>query len=244
MYELARQRIEDAAARRGRTARRGQRARPRGPGGRGRKPGDDRHAGDPRLRRVCSTAGEGPGRHGADAGGGRRRGPAIARGRPRCRAARRSRIQPPHGGRAGMSDPRATLDIDEQTRRQSVLVGWEGKWASWRPHLRRSAGRPRRLLIGGEAGMGKNRYRGVDGRRARRRGTVLTGACLELGADGPPLTRSPHLRDFVRERTREIAELLSGSGRAARELPRPLPELASRWARATADGGPRPPTAR
>jgi DNA-binding CsgD family transcriptional regulator/tetratricopeptide (TPR) repeat protein len=89
-------------------------------------------------------------------------------------------------------------------------------------------GEPAAVLIGGEAGMGKTRLIGEFTASARGAGVrVLTGACLELGADGLPFSPfTAMLRDLVREAgPDEVAALLSGSGRAARELARLLPEL-------------------
>lgn len=91
-------------------------------------------------------------------------------------------------------------------------------------------GEPAAMLIGGEAGMGKTRLIGEFTAVARRAGIrVLTGACLELGADGLPYSPfTAMLRGLVREAgAAEIARLLPGSGRAARELARLLPELAA-----------------
>jgi DNA-binding CsgD family transcriptional regulator/tetratricopeptide (TPR) repeat protein len=98
-------------------------------------------------------------------------------------------------------------------------------------------GEPAAVLIGGEAGMGKTRLIGEFTGTARAAGVrVLTGACLELGADGLPFSPfTAMLRDLVREvGPSEIAALLSSSGRAARELARLLPEL-------TADRSPATP---
>jgi len=89
-------------------------------------------------------------------------------------------------------------------------------------------GEPAAMLIGGEAGMGKTRLISEFTAAARGAGVrVLTGACLELGADGLPYSPfTAMLRDLVRESgPGEIASLLAGSGRAARELARLLPEL-------------------
>ena len=91
-------------------------------------------------------------------------------------------------------------------------------------------GEPAAVLIGGEAGMGKTRLIGEFTAVARGAGVrVLTGACLELGADGLPFSPfTAMLRDLVREvGPNEITGLLSGSGRAGRELARLLPELAA-----------------
>src|SRR6266702_8991928 len=114
-------------------------------------------------------------------------------------------------------------------------------------------GGPAAMLIGGEAGVGKTRLVSEFTAVARGAGVrVLTGACLELGADGLPFSPfTAMLRDLVREAgPNEIAALLSSSGRAARELARLLPELtadrsagtpgepaAGNAAAATMDGG-------
>ena len=101
-------------------------------------------------------------------------------------------------------------------------------------------GEPAAVLIGGEAGMGKTRL--ISEFTAAARGTgvrVLTGACLELGADGLPYSPfTAMLRDLVREAAPgEIAGLLPGGGRAARELARLLPELAVTGSPSADDAG-------
>jgi DNA-binding NarL/FixJ family response regulator len=91
-------------------------------------------------------------------------------------------------------------------------------------------GEPAAVLVGGEAGMGKTRLIAEFTAAARGAGVrVLTGACLELGADGLPFSPfTAMLRDLVREvGATEIASRLSGSGRAASELARLLPELSA-----------------
>ena len=57
---------------------------------------------------------------------------------------------------------------------------------------------------------------------------MLTGGCLELGADGLPFGPfTAILRDLVREvGAGQITGMLPGSSRATRELARLLPELA------------------
>jgi DNA-binding CsgD family transcriptional regulator len=90
-------------------------------------------------------------------------------------------------------------------------------------------GGPAALLIGGEAGVGKTRLISEFGAEVRAAGArVLTGGCLELGADGLPFGPfTAMLRDLVREMgADEIIAMLPGSGRAMRELARLLPELA------------------
>src|SRR5690348_5676575 len=137
---------------------------------------------------------------------------------------------PPPRERAGMSDPSGTLDIVVSRRGCSpVLVGREAEMAALETALETvRQGEPAAVLIGGEAGMGKTRLIGEFTASARGAGVrVLTGACLELGADGLPFSPfTAMLRDLVREAgPDEVAALLSGSGRAARELARLLPEL-------------------
>jgi DNA-binding CsgD family transcriptional regulator len=102
-------------------------------------------------------------------------------------------------------------------------------------------GEPAAVLVGGEAGMGKTRLIGEFTATARGAGVrVLTGACLELGADGLPFSPfTAMLRDLVREAgPNEIAALLSSSGRAARELARLLPELTADRSAGTPGEGP------
>jgi DNA-binding CsgD family transcriptional regulator/tetratricopeptide (TPR) repeat protein len=131
-----------------------------------------------------------------------------------------------------MTDPRAMLDIVMSRRGASpVLVGRAAQMAALEAALETvRQGEPAAVLIGGEAGMGKTRLIGEFTAAARGAGVrVLTGACLELGADGLPYSPfTAMLRDLVREADpNEIAGLLRGSGRAARELSRLLPELAA-----------------
>jgi DNA-binding CsgD family transcriptional regulator len=142
---------------------------------------------------------------------------------------------PPIFGRAGMSDPGEMLDIVMSRRGASpVLVGRAAEMAALEAALDAvRQGEPAAVLIGGEAGMGKTRLIAEFTAAARGAGVrVLTGACLELGADGLPYSPfTAMLRDLVREvGVSEIASRLSGSGRAARELARLLPELSAGWA--------------
>src|ERR1700744_5293413 len=165
------------------------------------------------------------------------RGPTADQARSGTRAATMSGSEqpgrdssPPMPGRAGMSDPRATLDIVMSRRGCSpVLVGRDAEMGTLETALETvRQGEPAAVLIGGEAGMGKTRLIAEFTATARGAGVrVLTGACLELGADGLPFSPfTAMLRDLVREvGPSEIAALLSSSGRAARELARLLPEL-------------------
>jgi DNA-binding CsgD family transcriptional regulator/tetratricopeptide (TPR) repeat protein len=87
-------------------------------------------------------------------------------------------------------------------------------------------GQPAAVLIGGEAGVGKSRLVNEFGERARQAGArVLTGDCLELGADGLPFAPfTSVLRGLVRDLGADgVAELLPSG--ATRELARLLPEF-------------------
>jgi DNA-binding NarL/FixJ family response regulator len=125
-----------------------------------------------------------------------------------------------------------------------VLVGRAAEMAALEAALDAvGQGEPAAVLIGGEAGVGKTRLISEFTAAARGAGVrVLTGACLELGADGLPYSPfTAMLRDLVRAAgPNEIASLLPGGGRAARELARLLPELApdapAEAAVATVDG--------
>jgi DNA-binding CsgD family transcriptional regulator/tetratricopeptide (TPR) repeat protein len=86
-------------------------------------------------------------------------------------------------------------------------------------------GAPTTVLIGGEAGIGKTRLVSEFTRRADAR--ILTGGCLELGADGLPFAPfTALLRDLNRHLGPDgIAALLPGATTAG--LARLLPELAA-----------------
>ena len=88
------------------------------------------------------------------------------------------------------------------------------------------SGRPATVLIGGEAGIGKSRLVSEFAQGAEPRGArVLTGSCLELGADGLPFAPfTSVLRGLVRDLGVDgVARLLPGG--SARELARLLPEF-------------------
>src|SRR3984885_5218392 len=138
---------------------------------------------------------------------------------------------PPDSGRAGMSDLSAMLQTMMRRRgASSVLVGRAAEMATLQAAVETvRQGEPAAVLIGGEAGMGKTRLIGEFTAAARGAGgRGLTGACLELGADGLPYSPfTAMLRDLVRSAAPdEVATLLSGSRRAASELARLLPEPA------------------
>jgi DNA-binding CsgD family transcriptional regulator len=108
-----------------------------------------------------------------------------------------------------------------------VLVGRSGQLSALGTALA-EAGRdhPATVLVGGEAGVGKSRLLTEFAGRARGAGArVLTGACLELGADGLPFAPfTAVLRELVRDLgAAGVADLLPGG--ATRELARLLPEF-------------------
>ena len=106
-------------------------------------------------------------------------------------------------GPAGMSDPREMLDSEMSRRGASpVLVGRAAEMAALEAAFEAvRQGGPAAVLIGGEAGVGKTRLIGEFAAGARAAGArVLTGGCLELGADGLPFGPfTAMLRDLVRE---------------------------------------------
>jgi ATP/maltotriose-dependent transcriptional regulator MalT len=108
-----------------------------------------------------------------------------------------------------------------------VLVGRAGQLAVLDAALAAASdGRPSTIIIGGEAGVGKTRLVSEFTKVARSNETrVLTGGCLELGADGLPFAPfTSVLRELVRELgAAGVAELLPGGG--TRELARLLPEF-------------------
>jgi ATP/maltotriose-dependent transcriptional regulator MalT len=108
-----------------------------------------------------------------------------------------------------------------------VLVGRADQLSALEAALARARhGQPAAVLVGGEAGIGKSRLVSEFAVRAQRDGgRVLTGGCLELGADGLPFAPfSAVLRELVRELGADgVAALLPGG--SARELARLLPEF-------------------
>jgi ATP/maltotriose-dependent transcriptional regulator MalT len=91
---------------------------------------------------------------------------------------------------------------------------------------RAGSGEPGTVLVGGEAGVGKSRLVSEFAGEAERAGArVLTGGCLELGADGLPFAPfTSVLRELVRDLGADGVAGLLPSG-AARELARLLPEF-------------------
>jgi DNA-binding CsgD family transcriptional regulator len=108
-----------------------------------------------------------------------------------------------------------------------VLVGRSGQLAVLEAALGDvRGGSPAAVIVGGEAGVGKSRLAGEFAGRSRAAGArVLTGGCLELGADGLPFAPfTAVLRELVRDLgVAGVAALLpDGEGR---ELARLLPEF-------------------
>ena len=102
------------------------------------------------------------------------------------------------------------------------------------------SGEPAFALIGGEAGVGKTRLvRELSGQAAEAGFLVLTGQCVELGAEGLPLAP---LVDALRTLTRAMPpeELAAVLGPAGAGLARLLPELAPDGAALGAGPRPRP----
>jgi predicted ATPase/DNA-binding CsgD family transcriptional regulator len=108
-----------------------------------------------------------------------------------------------------------------------VLVGRADQLSALEAALGQARhGQPAAVLVGGEAGIGKSRLVSEFAGRARRDGgRVLTGGCLELGADGLPFAPFISvLRELVRDLGADgVAGLLPGG--SARELARLLPEF-------------------
>jgi predicted ATPase len=107
-----------------------------------------------------------------------------------------------------------------------VFVGRREEIESLAALLRRAAdGEPGFAIVAGEAGVGKTRLvTELAGQAADSGFTVLTGHCVELGAEGLPLAP---LIDALRTlaRTTARAELADVLGPARRGLGRLLPEL-------------------
>ena len=89
-------------------------------------------------------------------------------------------------------------------------------------------GGPSVVLLGGEAGVGKSRLTSEFAARAGAAGArILTGGCVELGADGLPFAPfTAVLRELVRDLGPDgVAALLPGG--VTRDLARLLPEFGS-----------------
>ncbi|MGP3774417.1 helix-turn-helix transcriptional regulator [Streptomyces sp. SDT5-1] len=115
---------------------------------------------------------------------------------------------------------------DVETRSVSpVFVGRADELGVLNKALARAeAAEPQALLLGGEAGVGKTRLIEEFGAGARARGAVVvTGGCVEIGADGLPFAPfSTALRALRRALPAEVDAAASGR---EHELARVLPEL-------------------
>ncbi|MGW0683473.1 helix-turn-helix transcriptional regulator [Streptomyces sp. NPDC002754] len=124
-----------------------------------------------------------------------------------------------------LSDPCAILS-DVETRSVSpVFVGRADELGVLNKALARAeAAEPQALLLGGEAGVGKTRLVEEFGAAARERGAVVvTGGCVEIGADGLPFAPfSTALRALRRTLPAEVDAAVAGR---EDELARLLPEL-------------------
>ena len=114
------------------------------------------------------------------------------------------------------------------TRSSPITVGREPELARIDEALAAAAeGRPRVVLVRGEAGIGKTRLVGEAIERARAAGSpILRGACLDLEGEGLPyLPLVEALRNFARSTpSRRTIELL---GPARQELAGLVPEIAA-----------------
>jgi DNA-binding CsgD family transcriptional regulator len=93
------------------------------------------------------------------------------------------------------------LDAMTAQATSTVLVGREAEMAALRAALKRAdSTEPVTVLVGGEAGVGKTRLVDDFGRFAEAFGArVLTGRCMELADEGPPLAPFvAALRDLLR----------------------------------------------
>src|SRR5215469_12317898 len=117
-------------------------------------------------------------------------------------------------------------DVEPQVS-SPVLVGRSDQLSALDAALAEAGrGHPSAVMVGGEAGVGKSRL--VREFAGRSRGTgarVLTGGCLELGADSLPFTPfTAVLRELVRDLgAAGVARLLPGG--SSPELARLLPEF-------------------
>ncbi|MBV9793587.1 MAG: AAA family ATPase [Actinobacteria bacterium] len=109
-----------------------------------------------------------------------------------------------------------------------VFIGRREELASLTTLMKQAqSGEPAFALVGGEAGVGKTRLvRELAGQAAGAGFLVLTGQCVELGAEGLPLAP---LVDALRTLNRAMApdELAEVLGPAGAGLARLLPELAA-----------------
>lgn len=127
-----------------------------------------------------------------------------------------------------MLEPQSALSVDMSNRGISpTLIGRTAEITTLTDvmHTVRQ-GNPATLLVGGEAGIGKTRL--LDTFFHDEPSRLLTGSCLELGADCLPFGPfTAMLRDLVKEiGAEEITAMLPGGGQPTWELTRLLPEFA------------------
>jgi DNA-binding CsgD family transcriptional regulator/tetratricopeptide (TPR) repeat protein len=130
-------------------------------------------------------------------------------------------------GPAGMSEGDGILEDVSARLRSPVLVGRSEELAILDAALERArTGGPSTVLIGGEAGIGKTRLVTEFTAGAAASGTrLLTGGCLDLGAEGLPFAPfAAMLRELVRDLGADgVAALLPAQ--ATHEFARLLPEF-------------------
>ncbi|MGD6743145.1 helix-turn-helix transcriptional regulator [Streptomyces sp. BH106] len=134
---------------------------------------------------------------------------------------------------------------DVETRSVSpVFVGRADELGVLNKALERAhAAEPQALLLGGEAGVGKTRLIEEFAAGARERGAVVvTGGCVEIGADGLPFAPfSTALRALRRTLPAEVA---AAAADREDELARLLPELGEHAGRGLGGRGDESATAR
>ncbi|MEV5612166.1 AAA family ATPase [Streptomyces sp. NPDC052225] len=126
---------------------------------------------------------------------------------------------------APLSDPCAMLNGVETRSVSPVFVGRADELGVLNTALERAAaGEPQALLLGGEAGVGKTRLvEEFAGAACDRDAVVVTGGCVEIGADGLPFAPfSTALRALRRKLPDEFDAAAAGR---EDELARVLPEL-------------------
>jgi ATP/maltotriose-dependent transcriptional regulator MalT len=138
-------------------------------------------------------------------------------------------MEPPGAAKTAWAFRRlAGMLADVEPRVSSpVLVGRSGQLSALDTALTEAGrGHPSTVMVGGEAGVGKSRLVTEFAGRAQGTGVrVLTGGCLELGADSLPFAPfTSVLRELVHDLgAAGVAGLLPGGG--TRELARLLPEF-------------------
>jgi ATP/maltotriose-dependent transcriptional regulator MalT len=106
------------------------------------------------------------------------------------------------------------------------MIGREADLQALRDEYARSAGEPRAVAIGGEAGIGKTRLLAEFTRRVGDDALVLLGKCVDIGTESAPYAP---FTAIVRELAGGIGidALMAAAGPARAVLPVVVPELAS-----------------